>query len=89
VAAWEARDPIERWRRYLVGRNLWSQELHDRYAAEIQQEIAAALEHAESVGPPMLASLFDDVYAELPPHLREQREECLAGPRAKSGHGGH
>lgn len=86
VAAWETNDPIERWRRYLVKRNLWSQELHDRYAKEITDEMMAALKAAEHLGPPPLESMFDDVFAEIPPHLAEQKAECLAGPRAKGGH---
>lgn len=89
VQRWEPRDPIERWRRYLVKRGLWSQALHDQYVQEITDEMTEALKHAESVGPPPVESIFDDVYAEMPEHLIEQKQECLAGPRAKSGHGGH
>jgi 2-oxoisovalerate dehydrogenase E1 component alpha subunit len=85
VTAWEAHDPIERWRRYLVERGLWSEALHQRYTQEITAELLAALEHAEHVGAPPVASMFDDVFAELPPHLREQRAELLSAPRAKSG----
>ena len=89
VTAWEANDPIERWRRYLVKRGLWTQQLHDQYAKEITEEMLAALKHAESVGPPPLESMFEDVFKEMPPHLVEQMAECKASPRAKSGHGGH
>jgi TPP-dependent pyruvate/acetoin dehydrogenase alpha subunit len=89
VTAWEANDPIERWRRHLVKRGLWSQELHDQYTKEINDEIMAALKHSEEVGPPPLESMFEDVFAEMPSHLVEQQAECLAAPRAKSGHGGH
>ena len=44
------------------------------------------IKEVEALPPPSRESLFDDVYAELPWHLREQRAELLAGPRAK-GHG--
>ncbi len=87
--AWEANDPIERWRRYLAHRGLWSEQLHEQYTKEITDEILEALAHVEKVGMPPVESMFDDVFAELPPHLVEQRAECLALPRAKSGHGGH
>jgi pyruvate dehydrogenase E1 component subunit alpha len=86
---WEAKDPLERWRRHLEHRGLWSQALHDQYAAAITDELAAAIKHAGALGNPPVESLFDDVFAELPPHLKEQRAELLALPRAKSGHGGH
>jgi TPP-dependent pyruvate/acetoin dehydrogenase alpha subunit len=87
VTAWEAHDPLERWRRYLVGRGLWTQAMHEQYTKEINDEIAAALKQAEGLGLPPVESMFDDVFAELPPHLVEQRAECLSGPRAKHGHG--
>jgi 2-oxoisovalerate dehydrogenase E1 component alpha subunit len=90
VTRWEAHDPIERWRRFLVGRGLWNEAMHERFTKEITDEILEALKHAETVGPPSVETMFDDVFATLPPHLAEQRAELLAQPRAKSGHhGGH
>ncbi len=89
VTAWEENDPIERWRRYLVGRGLWSEKIHEQYSKEITDEILDALKHAETVGAPPVESMFDDVFAELPAHLAEQKAELLSLPRAKSGHGGH
>jgi 2-oxoisovalerate dehydrogenase E1 component alpha subunit len=89
VKQWEAHDPIERWRRYLEHRGLWSEQLHEQYTQEITDELMAALKHAESVPPPPVESMFDDVFADIPPHLAEQKRELLALPRAKSGHGGH
>jgi 2-oxoisovalerate dehydrogenase E1 component alpha subunit len=89
VAHWEAHDPIERWRRYLERRGLYSSELHERYTQEITGELTAALRHAEQVGPPAVETMFDDVFADLPPHLSEQRAELLALPRVQSSHGGH
>jgi 2-oxoisovalerate dehydrogenase E1 component alpha subunit len=84
---WEAKDPLERWRRYLEGRELWTQQLHDAYTAEITEELMAALAHAEKVGPPALETMFDDVYAQPTPQLVEQRAYLLGSPRAKTGHG--
>jgi TPP-dependent pyruvate/acetoin dehydrogenase alpha subunit len=86
---WERRDPIERFRRYLVGRDLWSEDLEARYRKEIVDEIVAAIQHAEITGPPPVETMFDDVYADLPPHLAEQREYLLSLPRATGGHGAH
>jgi 2-oxoisovalerate dehydrogenase E1 component alpha subunit len=86
---WEAKDPLERWRRYLETRGLWNQKLHDDYAREITDELQAAIKHAGEIGNPAVETMFDDVFAELPPHLVEQKAELMALPRAKSGHGGH
>jgi 2-oxoisovalerate dehydrogenase E1 component alpha subunit len=86
---WEAKDPLERWRRHLERRGLWTQALHDQYQQEITEELMAAIKHAAEVGNPPVESMFEDVFEEIPPHLVEQRAELLALPRAKSGHGGH
>ena len=86
VTAWEANDPIERWRRDLVKRGLWTQSVHDQYAKEITDEMMEALKHAEHVGAPPVESMFDDVFAETPAHLKEQREYLMQFPRAQGGH---
>jgi len=41
---------------------------------------------AEKIPPPPRESMFEDVYSEMPWHLREQQAELTQGPRAK-GHG--
>jgi hypothetical protein len=45
-----------------------------------------ALAHVETVGPPPVESMFDDVFAEIPAHLHEQKAELLSLPRAQRGH---
>jgi TPP-dependent pyruvate/acetoin dehydrogenase alpha subunit len=86
---WEAKDPLERWRRYLETRKLWTQELHDKYSAEITEELMTAVKRAGELGNPAPETMFDDVFSDVPPHLQEQRAEMMALPRPKSGHGGH
>lgn len=86
---WEAKDPLERWRRYLETRKLWTQELHDQYSQEITDELMAAVKRAGELGNPEVETMFDDVFAELPSHLQEQKAELMSLPRAKPQHGGH
>jgi pyruvate dehydrogenase E1 component alpha subunit len=40
---------------------------------------------AEKIPAPALETMFEDVFADPPWHLQEQRAALLAGPRAK-GH---
>jgi len=82
VRAWEAKEPLLRFRRYLVGRGLLDEALHAALEAEVEGEIRQAVERAEARmdGDPL--AIFDHVYAELPEELQEQREELrrhLAG----------
>ncbi len=76
-------DPIERLKTHLVGLGEWSQAQHDALKAEVEAQVLAAQKVAESKGTlldghiPSPASIFDDVYADMPAHLREQRAQLL------------
>ncbi|MHC5009901.1 MAG: pyruvate dehydrogenase (acetyl-transferring) E1 component subunit alpha [Planctomycetota bacterium] len=75
--AWQKKDPIERFRAWLKGKRLWTQAWEDELTAEMQAEIAEAVEGAEATPPPSVETLFEDVYAEMPAMLREQRDGLL------------
>ncbi len=85
VETWKKRDPLARVRKYLDKKALWSDDKQRDFEAKVDGDIKAAVAQAESAAPPSLESMFDDVYAELPWNLREQKQELLSGPRAK-GH---
>ena len=87
VDVWLARDPLARLRRYVVAQGLLDDASDATLEEELNAEIAAAITEVEAFGPPERDSLFDDVYAELPWHLVEQREEMRRIPPAPS-HGG-
>jgi 2-oxoisovalerate dehydrogenase E1 component alpha subunit len=83
--AWPLGDPIERLKRHLIVRGDWSEERHAQAQAEIEEEVRAAAREAEAHGTlldgprPGAAELFDGVFGEMPPHLREQRAELEGG----------
>lgn len=74
VAAWRDRDPLKRLRTYLVNQGL----LDEAREAEISgaaEELAGRIRAGISTTAPTAPDeLFQHVYAELPPQLREQRE---------------
>jgi 2-oxoisovalerate dehydrogenase E1 component alpha subunit len=80
---WKRLDPIARLRRHLERTRGWTEAEDKAIEAEVDAELRAAVKVAEDAPLPSLESMFDDVYGELPWHLREQRAELLAGPRAK------
>ncbi|MCS6797188.1 MAG: thiamine pyrophosphate-dependent enzyme [Myxococcota bacterium] len=89
VEAWRRTDPLVRMRRRLEALGAWSEADEQRWRAEVEAELRACIETAERTPPPALSSMFDDVYAQRPWHLREQAESCERGPRARAhGHGG-
>ena len=83
---WRSLDPIARVRQHLARTQGWSDEQDKAIEAECDAEIKACVAAAEKAPLPSLDSMFEDVYAEVPWHLAEQRAELKAGPRPK-GHG--
>lgn len=84
VEAWKKKDPVDRLARHLRKLSLVDDAFEERLEAELTAEIAAAVNEVEALPPPARESLFDDVYAQLPWHLRAQREELLASEPAPS-----
>ncbi len=74
VAAWKARDPIGRMRRFLEGRGLWDAAAETELAAELKAELDDAVAANDAAGDVPLAWMFDDVLAQPSTQLRKQRE---------------
>lgn len=83
---WQARDPLERVRTYLKAHGGWDDEKEKALMSEIDERFRSVVAVSEATAPPPLESMFDDVYEELPWHLREQRDQLLQGPRAPKAH---
>ena len=78
VEKWEKLDPIPRYQGYLVKRRILNKKLIDQIEAEVQADIAAAVERYEAAQDVDPLDTFDYTYAKLPPELVEQREEFKA-----------
>lgn len=83
---WQARDPLERVRQYLERQGAWDQQRQTELEEQLDQTFRRAVAVSEATPPPSLESMFDDVYAQLPWHLKEQRDQLLRGPRAPKSH---
>ncbi|MDD3019326.1 MAG: 3-methyl-2-oxobutanoate dehydrogenase (2-methylpropanoyl-transferring) subunit alpha [Comamonas sp.] len=74
-------DPIERLKQHLIVLGAWSEEQHQQAQQALEAEVLAAQKEAESHGSlldgrvPSAASIFDDVYKDMPEHLRRQRQQ--------------
>jgi TPP-dependent pyruvate/acetoin dehydrogenase alpha subunit len=81
VAAWEKRDPLARFQTYVISKGLLSDEslhtLEDEIKAEIQQAVERTEQQMTALAGDAL-SLFEHLYAEMPPALQEQRRELEA-----------
>jgi pyruvate dehydrogenase E1 component alpha subunit len=77
VEVWRKRDPIQRFQKYLKNKGLLSDQKIEELEAQIKEEIQKAVEHAEELMKKHIDPLhmFEQTYAEMPPHLKEQQEE--------------
>jgi pyruvate dehydrogenase E1 component alpha subunit len=75
VRAWEAKEPLPRFRRYLERKGLLDETTHAALEAEVDAEIRESIEKAEARMQPELLDVFDHIYAERPPDLEAQRAE--------------
>jgi pyruvate dehydrogenase E1 component alpha subunit len=78
VEQWQGKDPITRFQKYLVDKGLLDQSQISQIEEEVENEIKEVVNRAEAQmkeleNEPMI--MFEHLYAELPPHLQEQREE--------------
>ena len=72
-------DPIDRMRRYLIGRGLINDRSEAQLTAELAQEIDEAVSAVYAGARPGPEALFDHVYATPPKRVAEQRERATGG----------
>jgi len=91
-AKWPLGDPIDRLRQHLEAIGEWDEARQAQLDEEADAEVRAAQKEAESNGvlraatidfPQDVGTMFEDVFAELPWHLKEQQEEAIAELEAK------
>jgi 2-oxoisovalerate dehydrogenase E1 component alpha subunit len=93
--AWPLGDPVARLKQHLIGLGEWSQERHAALEKQLEAEVIACWKEAASFGTltegPTLdpATMFEDVFHEMPQHLARQREELrrLAPAQPAKGSG--
>jgi 2-oxoisovalerate dehydrogenase E1 component alpha subunit len=86
---WPLGDPISRLKAHLIGLGEWSEEQQAAMDRELAEDVRAATKEAEKNG--VLGhglhhpfhTMFEDVFEELPWHLREQAEQAVRERRTK------
>jgi 2-oxoisovalerate dehydrogenase E1 component alpha subunit len=79
AARWPLGDPVNRLRDHLVALGEWSEEQHKALEHELTETVRAASKEAETFGTlaggsrPPVGTMFEDVFKEMPWHIREQR----------------
>lgn len=77
IEEWQRKDPIARFQKFLLARDLLSEAEIEQMLTQIEDEINQAVEFAESTPDMAPDSFFDYTAAELTPRLQEQRADLL------------
>jgi 2-oxoisovalerate dehydrogenase E1 component alpha subunit len=81
---WPLGDPLARLKAHLIALGAWDDERHAAMDKEVAEEVRAAAREAEKLGilgsglHQPLHTMFEDVFEEMPWHLREQSEQMHA-----------
>jgi pyruvate dehydrogenase E1 component alpha subunit len=75
VESWREKDPIERLKKRLLDLGVWSEQQDQAAWEQADQVVQRAIDDMLSAPPVDYDRIFDYAYANLPPHLNEQRDE--------------
>jgi 2-oxoisovalerate dehydrogenase E1 component alpha subunit len=84
-------DPVARLKQHLIARGAWSEAEHDATQKELEAEVTAAYKEAQTYGSildghiPPLATMFEDVYKDMPAHLEDQMRQAAAEAAQATG----
>ena len=80
---WPLGDPIARLKQHMIGLGIWDEARHAAMDEELASEVKAATKEAEKNGilghglHQPFETMFEDVFEELPWHLKEQSEQAI------------
>lgn len=72
---WEKRDPIVRFRTFLEGKGLWSEDEENEVIEQAKDDIKEAIKKADAYPKQKVTDLIGNMYEELPANLQEQLQE--------------
>jgi pyruvate dehydrogenase E1 component alpha subunit/2-oxoisovalerate dehydrogenase E1 component alpha subunit len=72
VQAWLRKDPITRFSTYLTSKHILKSEAIEKIVEESEEKVTRALRENEAAPPLPIETIFEDVYADMPPHLQDQ-----------------
>lgn len=81
--AWPFGDPIERLKKHMIVKGIWSDKQHDTLVDDIKNEVKETYKAAEAIGYATSGdtggispeTMFEDVFEHMPPHLVKQRQK--------------
>lgn len=75
---WEQKDPLIRFRKFLEGKGLWSEQDEEAVIEQAKNDVAEAIKKADEYPKMKVSELIDVMFETLPPSLEEQKAEYVA-----------
>lgn len=73
--SWDCKDPMKRFKAYLLNKKLWSSEEEEAIIPQFKEEVDRQFIAAENYGPYPKEDVFKYLYAEMPEELKEQERQ--------------
>ncbi|MGH7827528.1 MAG: pyruvate dehydrogenase (acetyl-transferring) E1 component subunit alpha [Candidatus Binatia bacterium] len=77
VELWKRKDPIERLRKYMEEKDLWTRSYDQSVRSEAKEKVEQAVHEEESFPPPDPRDMFRFTFQELTASLKEQMESFV------------
>lgn len=68
------KDPLVRFRKFLEGKGLWTEEKENEVIERAKSEIKAAIKEADNTEKQTVIDLMENMYEDMPQNLAEQYE---------------
>lgn len=78
VSGYWPREPLARLRTFIGNQGWWSKDDEQRMTTANTEQIEAAVTRFEQTAPQPVTSIFDSLFAQLPPALQRQRDQAVA-----------
>lgn len=80
---WGKKDPISRFKNYLISKKLWSPDEDMKLMEDLKTEIQNTIQEVSKAAPITISSMFEGVYQDMPLNLKWQKEELLEEAKRK------
>lgn len=74
VKKWEIKDPILRLKKYMIKKNIFSEQFELETKRNAEQKVEEAVKKAEAIPKEKAEEMFNYTYEKLTPELKEQKE---------------
>lgn len=78
VEEWKLKDPLIRFKNYMIGKKLWDEKKEEAERQRITEYVGETFKKVETSTTPDINEVFDHTYATLPEYLKRQKEEHQA-----------